>query len=134
MTKRQRTQVHSKYGSRCAYCGELVVYSMFQVDHIIPQSLFFAFVKNKFQVPAFLKHLNIEDVDHIDNLNPACRKCNGFKSSFHLEFFRSELQSQLERAKKYSTNYRFALKYNQVKETPQPIVFYFEKDLPRKNK
>lgn len=81
------------------------------------------------RVPNFLKHLDENDVNHIDNLYPSCRKCNNFKTSFTLEIFRSELEKQLERTKKSSSSYRRALQFGQVVETPKPIVFHFEKML-----
>ena len=130
--KAKREIVHKKFNGHCAYCGDLIKYKDMQVDHIIPQTDFFGIVRQfkangyKKQLPDFLTHLDVTDVDHIDNLNPSCRKCNNFKSWHSFEDFRFELSEQLKRAEKTSTNYRFAKKYGQVIETPKPIVFYFE--------
>ena len=120
-----REAVFNKYNGHCAYCGDKL--KRMQIDHIIPQSNFLMHVENNYDVPKFLNHLTENDVNHIDNLNPSCQICNKAKDTFSLRFFKTELQEQLNRAKKYSRNYRFALKYGQVIETPKPIVFYFEK-------
>lgn len=125
MTKADREIVFNKFGGKCAYCGcELNV--KFQVDHIVPKSFFEAHIKNQFRVPAFLKHLTIEDVNNIDNLMPTCGICNKWKSAHDLELFRSEIAEQIKRLNDWSSNFRFAKRYGLVKETPKPVIFYFE--------
>lgn len=133
MNKAIREKVYWKFKGCCSYCGEKILYRSMQVDHMIPQSNYSYDTANDrikdIRIPNFLKHLTAGDVNHIDNLYPACRKCNLFKSDFTLELFRIELQNQLERALKTSSNYRRALQFNQVIETPKPIIFHFEKML-----
>lgn len=116
--------VFNKYNGHCAYCGDKLI--KMQIDHIIPQSNFYWHIKNNRDIPIFLNHLKEGDENHIDNLNPSCAVCNKAKDTFSLRVFRLELEDQINRAKKYSRNYRFALKYCQVIETKQPIVFHFE--------
>ena len=122
--KELREKVFNKYDGKCAYCGDQL--KKMQVDHIIPQRNFLESILKNYDIPSFLKHLKEYDVNHIDNLNPSCATCNKFKDTFSLRVFRRELQDQFNRAKKYSSNLRFALKFNQVLETPKDIVFYFE--------
>lgn len=133
INKNIREKVYKKFKGCCAYCGDKILYRKMQVDHIVPQSNYehstYNEVVKDLWVPNFLRHLDVNDVNHIDNLHPSCAKCNKFKDSFSLEKFREELGKQLERARKTSSNYRRALKYGQVKETPQPIIFHFEKML-----
>ena len=133
MDKQLREKVYNKYKGCCAYCGQKIIYRSMQVDHIVPQSNYDSDMMHEkmrdLRVPGFLKHLTLLDVNHIDNLNPSCRKCNNFKSSFTLELFREELQKQVSRAKKSSSNYRRALQYGQIVEKEHPIVFHFEKML-----
>ena len=124
--KEVREKVYNKLEGHCAYCGGEILIKEMQVDHIIPQSFFEHHVKNKFRVPKFLEHLTLADVNHIDNLHPACRVCNKWKSAHDLELFRSELFEQVKRLNGYSSNYRMAKKYNLITETVKPIVFYFE--------
>lgn len=126
--KRVRELVYEKLDGRCAYCGESIHLKQMQVDHIIPRFNFELYITSGKHVPPFLTHLTLDDVNHIDNLHPACRVCNNYKDTFGLEPFRNELGKQLERAQKYSKNYRMAKKYGQLKETPQPIIFYYERN------
>jgi 5-methylcytosine-specific restriction endonuclease McrA len=82
-----------------------------QVDHIISQENFKRDILHKeVFVPEFLKHLTLEDVNHIDNLIATCRSCNNYKSAYTLENFRRELGLQLERLNK-NTNYKLASRY-----------------------
>jgi len=113
MTKKQlRQKIFEKYGGCCAYCGCEITIRNFQIDHIWPQHL---------------EHWEPDlDKNRIENLNPACRKCNNFKHGWKLEEFRKEVQKQVSRIRKNSQFDR-CLRYNQIKITESPIVFYFEK-------
>jgi len=90
--KKKRQEVYDKLNGHCAYCGiELKIKDM-QIDHIVPQMSWYNVFKNKhileyYQkfVPKFLEHLTENDLHHIDNLNPACRVCNKWKSAHYLE-------------------------------------------------
>jgi len=124
--KIDRIKVYEKYHAHCAYCGEFIKMKDMQVDHIIPQNEFIIYIKNNFRVPVFLQHLTVNDLNHIDNLNPSCRVCNKWKSTFDLELFRSELQAQVERLNLRSANYRMAKKYQLIQENIIPIKFHFE--------
>ncbi len=121
-----RNEIWLKYDKHCAYCGHEIEFKAMQVDHIMGKENFKFYISNNYQIPEFLKHLTIDDLNHNDNLNPSCRKCNNYKSDFDLEGFRRELSLQLERLHKISTLYGRALRYGQIKETPSPIIFYFE--------
>ena len=127
-TKQQRIEIYSKFKGKCAYCGCEIQLKDMQVDHIIPKMSFIQHVHNKFRIPYFLSHLTESDMNHSDNLHPSCRVCNKWKSDHDLEFFRSELQSQVKRLNDYSTNYRIAKKYGQISETVSPIRFFFENE------
>ncbi len=125
-SKKQRLKIHKKYNGKCAYCGIEIKINEMQVDHIIPQYNFERHIKNNFRIPCFLKHLKESEVNHFDNLNPACRVCNKWKSAHDLELFRRELSEQIKRLNNYSANYRIAKRYGLLSETPKPIVFHFE--------
>ena len=126
MKKELRTTIHEKYNGRCAYCGTEINLKEMQVDHIIPKYNFEHRVRNKWRVPVFLSHLTDLDVDHIDNLMPACRVCNKWKSAYDLELFRKEIEEQIDRLNKYSANFRLAKKYGLITERPTTIKFFFE--------
>ena len=128
LNSKTREAVYKKYDAHCSYCGEeMKSIKEMQVDHCIPQSCFKMHTKNNFKVPAHLRHLTESDVNHIDNLMPACRVCNKWKSSHDLELFRSEIEAQIERLNSYNSNYRFAKRYDLLVEVNKPVVFYFEK-------
>lgn len=119
--------IHQKYNACCGYCGEEIKLNAMQVDHIIPQSSFIWHLKNNYKIPFFLLHLKECDVNHIDNLMPACRVCNKWKSSFDLELFRNEISEQVVRLNNYSSNYRMAKRYDLVSECVKTVTFYFER-------
>lgn len=109
-----RKIVYNKYNGHCAYCGYEIGISDMQVDHIYPQS-------------RVRREKNIDfNVHHIDNLNPACRVCNKWKSDFSVEQFRIEIMMQLDRIKRDSAGVRMCLKYGLISFTPREIKFYFE--------
>ena len=105
--KSVRMQVYKKYDGHCAYCGCNLEYKDMQVDHINP-----------------LYWHNGED--SIENYNPACRMCNFYKSAYTVEKFREQIQTIRDRLER-NFIYRLAKKYGVVKESTDPIRFYFEK-------
>lgn len=124
--KEFRESVYDKTDGHCAYCGDPLHIKKFQIDHIICEFNWENYLTSGKHVPPFLTHLTLDDLHHFDNLFATCRSCNGYKDTYSLEGFRVEIEKQLERVNKYSPNYRLAKRYGLVKETPKPIVFYFE--------
>jgi endonuclease I len=123
-----RKQIHAKHNGHCAYCGCEITIKEMQVDHIIPKKMFAAHMANKkFFVPSFLQHLGIDDLNHPDNLNPACRQCNFYKGEFPLEAFRNQLATTLTANIKKSFQFRLGLKYGMVRSEVWCRMFYFEK-------
>ena len=123
--KKSREIVLNKYGGRCAYCG-CELKGKFQVDHLISQRNFEWHLRNQYKIPAFLEHLTLADVNHIDNLMPACCSCNNYKSTCDLETFRKEIQMQPERLMRAKPMVRLAERFGLVKIQEKPVVFYFE--------
>lgn len=124
--KKHRLEVYDKFDGRCAYCGEHFQITGMHIDHIISQLNFKNFVANKIHIPNFLEHLTVSDLHHKDNLFPACRVCNGWKSTYHLELFRHELEEQIKRLNARSANYRIAKKYGFITENKIKVIFHFE--------
>jgi hypothetical protein len=122
-----RQLVYDKFHGHCAYCGDPLHITKMQVDHILSKANFLHHIENYWNVPDFLKHLTVDDLNHPDNLFPSCGYCNNWKNGFHLELFREELSLQISRLNARSPNYRIAKRFGQLIETPTPIVFYFEK-------
>ena len=119
--KIDRQDVYEKYEGHCAYCGKEIDYKDMEIDHIFPQA------RNHWIARSNSEHKDIpKHIDDFDNLNPACRVCNRFKGVCGIELFRKELQSQAERANRYSCNYRMAKKYGLIIEIDKEVKFYFE--------
>ena len=122
INKEKRNAVYEKFNGRCAYCGEHITKKQMQVDHIIPQRNF-STVHNCLIHRAKKVDYGLDDMR---NLNPSCRFCNNWKKTFSLETFRSEIEAQVERARRYSRNFRMAEKYGLVVSCEGSIKFYFE--------
>lgn len=124
--KINRKQIFDKFDGHCAYCGELLIPKTLHVDHVISQSNFIWHIKNKHKIPEFLNHLTENDVNHIDNLFPACGVCNRWKSVYDLEQFRKEIFMQTERLSNTSASFRMAKRYDLIRYTFKGVEFYFE--------
>ena len=105
--KAKRQEVYAKYNGHCAYCGQEIEYKEMQVDHI-------ECVRN------------YGDNTEIENLMPACRMCNFYKSTMTVERFREQL-GELKKRLNYKFIYRLARAYGLIVEIEKPIEFYFEK-------
>jgi len=106
LRKQLRELVYAKCGGRCGYCGWTITMREMQMDHIHPRVA--------------------GGLDHIDNLLPACRKCNNYKLFFPLEQFRKMVATQVELLRRNSMNFRTAERFGLVQAIPREIVFYFE--------
>lgn len=115
LTKKQRAVVYSKYGGRCAYCGELLQ-DRWHSDHVEPIVRDLK-DKSKCERP---------ENERLDNYFPSCPSCNIIKNSMSVETFRKNISGMLNSLNSYSTQYKFAKKYGLVLETNTPVLFYFE--------
>lgn len=108
-----RIKVFNKYGGRCAYCGCKLEIKDMQIDHINAK---------------YLSEYHGNEVDNsLDNLNPSCRQCNFYKSTYSVEEFRKRIENTLIPNLKKNFDYRLAKKYGLVSEViEKPIKFYFE--------
>jgi len=103
--KSLREKIKNRFQGRCGYCGEFC--KKVHIDHIVP------IAKNGTS--------NCES-----NLMPSCAQCNNLKLTYNLEDFRDLLSTQVDKARKYSVNFRFAEKYGQIIVKKSDIKFYFE--------
>lgn len=67
-SKPLRKRILSKFGNRCAYCGEALTMNTLQVDHVFP-------------------HIR----DSFSNLFPSCKRCNSIKRNLKIPEFREKL-------------------------------------------
>lgn len=114
ISKKERQQVHEKYGGHCAYCGAEISISQMQVDHLIPMEFYEAYKAEGI------------DLDQMDNYMPACRSCNNYKSTYTLEKFRKAAERWPEVLMRDSVTYRNAVRFGLVIPNPVAVKFYFE--------
>ena len=119
MNKQHREIVFNKYNGRCAYCG-CELQKGWHVDHIEP-----AF--HNWSDEDIKLHLKQKrGLNTIENYNPACPRCNRWKSTFSIEGFRIEISKQIERLKRDSPQFRMVLDYGLIRETQKEVKFYYE--------
>lgn len=106
--KKIRLMVYDKCGGHCAYCGCNLDYKDMQVDHVKP-----------------LRNGGSNDVE---NMLPACRSCNHYKSTFDLEGFRQYLSDIHKRLMRDSIPFNVASRFGIVEHIGDDITFYFEKE------
>ena len=116
LSKSERQSVYEKCKGHCAYCGKEIKISEMQADHVIPMDFYEAY-----------KAIG-EDIDNINNMLPACRSCNNYKSTLTLDKFRAAIEKWPTVLERDSVTYRNAVRFNMVTPNPHPITFYFEKD------
>ena len=121
--KRVRLEVYEKCNHRCAYCGCELEYKDMQVDHI----------KSIYSNMDYKQTMTEQEMYSIENLLPACRQCNFYKSVFTLEVFRERLQTTMIKNLRKNFGYRLSVKYGLVEEKMKPITFYFERLRGEKN-
>lgn len=102
-----REAVYNKMHGRCAYCGDPVPLSAMQVDHVVP--------------------LRKGGEDTLDNMLPACRSCNHYKSTLTVEQFRAAIARMPEVLMRDSATYKIAVRFGVVRPMPRPVAFYFER-------
>lgn len=119
MNKNKRIEVYNKYNGHCAYCGKEIKIKDMQVDHIFPQHMCLGKWESK--------------LTDMDNLTPACRRCNHYKREKTLEIFRQTMETLHERVRK---NYicKVAEDYGIIKIEPWDGKFYFEKVVKDENR
>jgi len=105
---KKRLAVWNKSKGFCWYCGcDIPLESRWHQDHCEPVHRISAFldVAGKRKLIATGEfHRPHNDTE--ENLVPSCAPCNNFKMTFSVEEFRSELEAQIERARKSSVNFR----------------------------
>lgn len=109
LTKAERLTVYGKTSGHCAYCGCDLECKDMQVDHVIP-----------------VNDCVEQGEDTLDNMLPACRSCNHYKSKSTLEGFRRMVENMPDVLMRDSVTYRNAVRFGLVNPTPHPVRFYFE--------
>ena len=110
ITKEQREKVYQKYNGHCAYCGKKIAYKEMQVDHLVPLADY-----------PFGRGENT-----IENMMPACRRCNHYKRAKPLEDWRRMIEEIPNKLDRDSYIYKVGVDYGLVEPKPRKIKFYFE--------
>lgn len=114
--KAMRMKIHDKYNHKCAYCGCDLEYKDMQIDHI----------KSVYSNTDFNQTMTEEEMYSEENLLPACRQCNFYKSTMTVEDFRKRLRIVMMNNLRKNFGYKLAIKYGLVEEHMKPIKFYYE--------
>jgi len=121
--KTVREKVYNKFDGRCAYCGCKILFHQMHIDHIHPQSMSHFYDAE----PSVKKEYGLrgDNVNHIDNLFPACRSCNNYKATFSIDVLRKELEEQPRKLRVQSI-IKLCERFGIIEIKEKPIKFYFE--------
>jgi len=125
MKKTDRKIVWDKSDGKCWYCGCGLPEKGWHADHLEPIRRYEDFSITDKGIRHF-KTCENPHLDTIDNMVPACKKCNLFKGVFSIEEFRNEISAQVDRARDYSVNFRTAERFGLIEIINKPVVFWFE--------
>lgn len=123
LTPAKRREVHEKYDGHCSYCGLEISFDAFEVDHFIPQARghIFRSEEQKKRYKAVGK-----SVHSIENLFPACRRCNHYKGARSIRRFRTLMKTIGARLMEIFI-FKVAVDYGLIEIKPFGGEFYFEK-------
>lgn len=102
----ERESVYKKTGGRCAYCGKEITLSEMQVDHKTP--------------------LHNGGTNQDDNLLPACKSCNHYKSTLSIDKFRKALANIPNVLRRDKATFSIAERYGLIQVNYKEVQFYFE--------
>ena len=124
--KKTRQQVYDKYNGHCAYCGKAIDIKDMQVDHVVSYglSIYSGTEEDRKRIQEMVDNGSI---NALDNLMPACRMCNFYKSSLTLEEFRTSIFNELSHTCVKSFQVRLAIQFGMIEYHPWDGKFYFEK-------
>lgn len=106
LTRDERIQIYNKCNGHCAYCGCELEYKDMQVDHV--------------------KAIQAGGADTLDNMIPACRSCNHYKSVMDIKTFRKCLERMPTVLERDCVTYKIAKRFGIVQLVKEKVKFYFE--------
>jgi len=138
LSKSQRLHIRYMFGGKCAYCG-CDLGDKWHVDHVEAIRRDWEYMKDEHGNYVTTKDgitrtratgkLYAPENDTLENLFPACIKCNILKSAENVEGFRSTLTymaHSVPRIEGYS-HVRHLIRFGKLTIDPTPVVFWFEK-------
>ena len=106
LTKKERQAVFDRMKGHCAYCGCEITLSEMKVDHVMP--------------------LRKGGPDTLENMLPACRSCNHYKSTLTVQQFRDTVERMPYRLMKNNATFRNAVRFGLASSNPHNVIFFFE--------
>lgn len=106
LSKAERRQIFEKTHGHCAYCGQEISFEEMQVDHVEP--------------------LRKGGADAKENMLPACRSCNHYKSTLSVEQFRAMVERIPETLARDCATFKNGVRFGVVRIERKPVIFYFE--------
>lgn len=136
LNKANRENIKAMYGGCCSYCG-VELTSRWHVDHVMPLHRIKRYVRDEHNKRVLDKNnkyitetiVTYPERDVIENMAPACIKCNNDKSSSSLEDWRRIIKQRIQTLNESPVyaSYQKAKRFGLVKETNIDVVFWFEK-------
>lgn len=132
LNRAQREQIRKKFGGRCAYCGRMLPYKGWHVDHVkaIKRVTYMAW--NGIERPCGVKAgAQRPENECGENLFPACAPCNMDKRANSLEKWRKLIIARLRVSfPQWETSRRNAIlcaeRFGISPRARKPPVFWFE--------
>lgn len=121
LSKKQRQEVYAKTDGVCYYCGHPLP-DRWHADHFKPVLRGCGNYDHETDSRLDL----YPERDTIENRVPACPPCNLFKSTHNIEFWRSELEAQVERLRGKSAGFKALERFGIIELKEAPIKFWFE--------
>lgn len=136
LTKAQREEIRMMFGGFCAYCG-VPLTGKWHVDHVAAVWRGGGWVKIPDEsAPMGYTHkyrgdgkLGKPENDRMDNLFPACVKCNILKAAADFEGLRTCLAyfaESIPRIKNYA-HVHHLMRFGKIHIDTEPVIFWFEK-------
>jgi hypothetical protein len=127
MNKKEREELRMMFGGKCAYCG-CELGKVFHADHIEAVMRQSKIVKVDQWRSKFVStgKMDYPEKDTIDNLFPACPRCNIAKGTFTIEEFRRWIEGSLGRVIRYENPMKLARDFGLFIVVDKPVVFHFE--------
>ena len=132
LSKKQRQEVWNKSKGHCWYCGTVLPEKGWHADHIEPIFRVTEEVPKEDRKNPYVLEVKQTgesekpELDKVENLVPACAPCNLFKGVYSIEQFRNEISKQVERARKFSVNFRTAERFGLIETKDIYVKFWFE--------
>lgn len=132
MKRSDREAIHRMFDGHCAYCGTEITLKDMHADHVMAVVRKMEWTKNRDGMNTLRTTGEMwnPQYDKLENMLPSCRACNIEKSSSTLEDFRRGIARKTEVLMRNNATFRHAKRFNRITVNNEPLVFYFEKNIP----